>query len=393
MSWFPSYLKPEESGWRFDILILLAVIGSAATQKHIPAITATTLSVIPRLLPSPETLLGTDRASRLPALKNVKVVGIQSGTLTHELNYFANLIHNVESLEQYTVRKFDIGYRTGDDLESKGDTDQSPSEKEVPPLRINYFSWLNVATVLSILMTVGLFVAAGVLRDGVALLALATMACSTSAASFSAWWSPELSERTAKCEVPRADIAIITRGGAFIIVHCEEQIARELYMGADVSRYTLNGRPHQIVLATSTLLLMASVVFFSNCSGKMQIAIGAAYFILNILYWLLALLVEPRKTWNLEHRYHVEEQELKYEGNKNFTNALWLAIRHTGQTRWAKRADIVPVTDSWEKWLEEARQNAGNPFWPAIARKNELMRQAKFESDVFDLEQTVSLRR
>lgn len=375
MSWFPSYLKPEETGWRFDILILLAVIGGAATQKHIPAITATTLSVIPRLLPAPETLLGTDRANRLPAVKDVKVVGIQSGTLTHELNYFANLIHHVESLEEYTVWKFEINYRSGDDIESKGDTDHSPS-KEVPPLRINPFSWLNVVTVLSILMTAGLFVAAGVLRDGVAVVALTTMACSTSAASFSAWWSPKLSKRTAKCDVPRADVAIVTRGGAFVIVHCEESIVRELYTGVDMCRYTLNGRPHQIVLATGTLLLMASVVFFSNCSGKMQIAIGAAYFILNISYWLLALLVEPKKTWNLNSRYHVQEQELIYRGDKNFTGALWLAIHYTGRAQWAKRADIIPVTDAWETWLKEATENARNPFWPAIYRKNQLMEEA-----------------
>ncbi|RAH66322.1 uncharacterized protein BO66DRAFT_474271 [Aspergillus aculeatinus CBS 121060] len=379
MGWFPTNLDSDSDGWSFDIVGLLAVIGGSATDKHLPAITASPFSPIPRLLPAPETLLRTDRAHRLPAVKDVKVIGIQSGNFVTELNYFTNLLHDdVTSLPPFTVKVYCIGHR--DPRVTHNDKDHGHVRlegQETPPLRpikIRSLSWLNVVTFLSVVISAGLLIAGGVLGDGVALVALTAMCCSTSAATLSAQWSPRVSLRTARNEVPPADVALVTRAGAFVIVHCaDEDVCRELYTGMDDCQYRFSGFRHRMLLASSTLLLMAAVILFSNCGWKMQIAVGSAYVILNVLYWLLALLVEPRDIWDLT-RYDVCEVPLDHFPVKNFTQALWLAIHHAGDTRWVRRGDVAPLTEAWDQWLAEALQNVKNIEWDAVGCKDRLMK-------------------
>ncbi|OGM41819.1 hypothetical protein ABOM_009664 [Aspergillus bombycis] len=363
MGWFPTQLDSEESKWHFDILILLAVIGSSATQKHMPSITASAFGLFPRLLPAPETLLDTRRLYRLPSAANVDVVGVHSGTVLTELNYFATLVHKIEDLEPFEFRSCKIEHNLGHDRE-KGESNK--------PIRVKTMSLLNVITIVSIFMSVGLLVFAGVIHDGVALVGVSTMALSTSAASLSAHWSPKLSERDQNAKMPPADVVIRTRGGAFIVVRGDEYVIRELYKGMDSCQYEYPDKVRQVFLALSTLLLMTSVIMFSNSSEKIQIAVGAAYFILNILYWGLALLVEPGDVWDMS-RYDIQHDMPQKKGN--YTEVLWLAILETRSIDWVRRANIAPKTAPWDEWLREALQNAlsGNTTWPAVARKDSII--------------------
>ncbi|PYH49328.1 uncharacterized protein BP01DRAFT_388382 [Aspergillus saccharolyticus JOP 1030-1] len=374
MGWFPTTLDSQADGWHFDIVGLLAVIGGSATAKHLPAIAASPFSVIPRLLPAPETLLDTDRTHRLPAISGVKVIGTQSGILLNELNYFATLIHDIESLPRYAVKVCRVSHRRNEpDPRNDEEKTGEASQHELRPIRIQLTSWLNAVTVISILITAALIIAAGVLHDGVAILALAATAGSTSAASLSAKWSPRLGTRTAKVEVPPADVVLATRAGAFVVVNCEETVCRELYAGMDDCDYLFSRVPHRILLAVSTLLLMAGIILFSNCSWKLQIAVGTAYLILNLLYWLLALLVDAREIWDLS-RYEWEEKTIPTE-QPSFTLALWLAILHAQEVSWVRRGSVAPRSDAWDAWLAAAADNLDNPDWDAVGYKDELMKQ------------------
>lgn len=182
MAWLPTKLDSEEPKWHFDILIHLAVIGSSATQKHMPAITASPLGLFPRLLPAPETLLYTGRLYRLSSTPNVDVVGVHSGTVLTKLNHFANLLHKIEDIQPFEFRSCEIKYNFSD--EEKGE----PSET----VGVNPTSVLNIVTVLPIFISVGLLVFAAVIHDCVAPIGVGTMALSTSAASVSAYWSSRL---------------------------------------------------------------------------------------------------------------------------------------------------------------------------------------------------------
>ncbi|PLB35964.1 uncharacterized protein BDW47DRAFT_109533 [Aspergillus candidus] len=374
MGWFPLDLASDEPTWSFDIVGLLAVVGGSSIEKHAQAITASPLGGFPRLLPAPETMLNTDRPVRLPSVKDVHVVGVFSGNHFTELNFFADVIHRVDSLEPYEFQSYEITY-SGSSPEQNG----PPDDKNSIPLR--KICPLNLVTLVSILMTIALFVWAGVNHDAVALIGLGTMTLSTSTACLSSQWRPKLSVRKSKAaKVPPGDVVIRTRSGAFIVVKCNEDIARELYGGTEACDYVFRGRAHQVLLALSTVLLMASIIFFSNCGWKSQIAVGLAYVILNIAYWAMALLTEPRQTWDIDSRYSIKPIERKL--TDNYTQVLWHCIRTTGKVHWIHKGQLAPSTPNWDGWLKEARRNSGREDWnPDEARDRWMAMKLEPEAD------------
>ncbi|PWY86508.1 hypothetical protein BO94DRAFT_556971 [Aspergillus sclerotioniger CBS 115572] len=356
MGWFPTTLDSDAQSWRFDIVSLLAVIGGSSIEKHKQAITASTFAGFPRILPAPESLIDTDRPTRLPSVKEVNIIGVYSGTRFTELNFFANVIHKLEELEEFEFRSYEITYgKKKADVEREG----RPDSKNTVTIPLRTLCPLNLVTLISILMTIGLFIWAGMIHDGVALVGLAAMSLSTSSACLSAQWYPRLATRPTKTQVLDGDIVMKTRHGAFVVVKCAEEITRELYGGAESCRYVFQGRAHQVLLACSTVLLMASIILFSNCGWTMQIAVGAAYIILNILYWALALLTEPQDTWDMS-RFIVKQTEQKV--TSSYTRALWEAIRETRKVEWVwKGEDLAPKTSAWDKWLKQAGVECQKP--------------------------------
>ncbi|OOF94277.1 hypothetical protein ASPCADRAFT_208792 [Aspergillus carbonarius ITEM 5010] len=371
MGWFPTTLDSDAQSWRFDIVSLLAVIGGSSIEKHKQAITASTFAGFPRILPAPESLIDTDRPTRLPSVKEVNIIGVYSGTRFTELNFFANVIHKLEELEEYEFRSYEITYseKKKADVEREG----RPDSKNAVTIPLRKLCPLNLVTLISILMTIGLFIWAGMIHDGVALVGLAAMSLSTSSACLSAQWYPRLATRPTKTQVLDGDIVMKTRHGAFVVVKCTEEITRELYGGAESCRYVFQGRAHQVLLACSTVLLMASIILFSNCGWTMQIAVGAAYIILNILYWALALLTEPQDTWDMS-RFIVRHMEQKV--TSSYTRALWEAIRETKEVEWVRKGeDLAPKTRAWDKWLKEAGVECRKPKtdWDPEAARDRLM--------------------
>ncbi|GKZ30848.1 hypothetical protein AbraIFM66950_010486 [Aspergillus brasiliensis] len=396
MGWFPITLDSEAQSWRFDIVSLLAVIGGSSIEKHKQAITASPFAGFPRILPAPESLLDTDRPNRLPSVKEVTIIGVYSGTQFTELNFFANVIHKLEDLEEYEFQSYKIEYREkkdavenaakADDIErgaklngAKQDEQSGNQGREViVPLKP--LCPLNLVTLISILMTIGLFIWAGMIHDGVALVGLAAMSLSTSAACLSAQWYPRLSTRTTTSKVSQGDIVMKTRNGAFIVVQCSEEITRELYGGAESCRYVFKTRGHQALLACSTVLLMAAIILFSNCGWTMQIAIGVAYIVLNILYFALALLMEPGDTWDLS-RYKIDQ--IKRTKTKTYTTALWEAIRETKQIAWVRKGNLAPSTEAWDEWLRQAKHKCDNPVteWDPEKARDDLMSGVKYTAE------------
>jgi len=387
MVWFPLDVEEGEVSWSFDIVGLLAVVGGSAIEKHAQAITASPFGSFPRLLPAPETMLDTDRPARLPAVKDVTVVGVHSGNQFNELNFFADVIHNIESLPPFFFQSFRITHRkdANKELEDAAkDVEKKPTGPQKAIIPLHKFCPLNLVTFASILMTIALFVWAGVQHSAVGLLGLGTMSLSTSMACMSAQWRPSLSVRNVKSKVADGDVVIKTRSGAFVCVQCPEEVARELYAGTEVCDYVFNGRYHQALLATSTVLLMAAIIFFSNTGWKIQIAVGLAYIVLNLAYWAMALLTEPSQMWNMNDRYVVER--LDSHPNPNFTKALWDAIRTTERIGWAKKTQAAPATKNWDGWLDEAKKNCRNADWDCEEARDRWM-QAKLDNHEIDMTQ------
>ncbi|KAJ5663908.1 hypothetical protein N7507_004639 [Penicillium longicatenatum] len=250
-----------------------------------------------------------------------------------------------------------------------------------PLVPSNKLSPINILTVSSSFLTLAALIWAIMIKDGAAVLALIGMSAASTLVGFASHWSPQLASRPTDVPVPKGDIAIRTRDGAFIIVQCSEEIARELYIGPEECDYFVSDQWFRVLIGIGTLLVILSVLLLGNCNWTMQAVIAILYIILNALYWVASLFPE-RALWDLS-RYdcqdvtpeHMRNAQTSTEGGSSpsFTRTLWFAIQATQAIEWVTISGAAPKTAEWEKWLKLAEVNCKNKDWDAIGEKNRLM--------------------
>ena len=389
----PLNFPTSKKDWRLDVVSLLAVIGESSMAKHSQTLTASWLCLLPRLIPAPQALIRPARPAGLPS-QPAHVVGVHSGNYLQGLNYFANLIHPISDLKRHSIHEISIKHRPIKDKSGFG------KEDKVKEIVTKYFSFLNFLTVGSTLLSLALLIWSVIHQDGPACIAIAIISITSTLVGGASYWRPLLTERTHDSDVPPGDIVIRTRSGAFVVVHCTEEVARELYVGAEDCDYVLDTRPAQVLVGTGTILLMIGVVLVGNCTFEMQIALGASYIALNGLYWVAALL-PPRDNWDLFTRYEWDEARVITE--KSYTRTLYAAIIAASgvskdkigeiKTSWAKTSRAAPDTPVWNKWLDEVAQKGntnvdGEPWdpvesWASIKRSDDAERGiVKSEKDI-----------
>jgi hypothetical protein len=397
--WLPT-TRQDTNGWRLDIVSLLAVIGEASMAGHAQPMTASWLCYLPRIIPAPQALLKSNRPTRMP-VHQAQVVGVKSGNLVPTLNYFANLIHHVEDVKAFECRVFEVKH-TFRAMENDAEALRFARLAHGPPwfkklldtinprqmnavIPTAHFSPLNVLTVLSFLFTWGLFVWSVLIKDGVACLALITISLASSVIGLASRWDSVLLQRTATVQVPDGDVVIRTREGAFVIVKCTEEVARELYVGTEECSYKVGTMTFQALVGVGTFLLMVSVVLLGNCGWTMQLSIGLSYIVLNGAYWVAALLPKTLY-WDLG-RYNViprGQHQLS-----NYTETLWHAIHETQEVAWIRVSGAAPSSSAWDAWIEEANTYKGNKSWDAVGAKDRIikrfMNQERSEKQVLDL--------
>lgn len=405
-SWFPQG-RNDSPGWRLDIVSLLAVIGEGLMNDHAQTVTSSWLCLLPRLIPAPQALLKADRPKRLPPVPGITVLGAFSGTKVDELNFAANLIHDIGELKNFEFQEYTITdmYDREGRTQTRIKMDNTDPEKGPPSHGHNYkatklnkqgrherearmqarhFSPLSILTIFSFLLTVGLFVWAILLRDGVAALSIGCMSLTSVCTGIAFWWKPKLATRKFATSVPKGDIVLKTRGCAFVVVHCDENIARQLYTGTDEVKYYVNNRTSRVLVGFGTLFLMVAVVLLGNCNFAMQAAIGASYLGLNGLYWLTSLL-PSRWFWHMaaykverdetlpHHMMNAHEEDELNKVPACYTRTLWYAIHKSKGSKWIG-ASNVPETEAWKRWVEDAIKNANDEKWPAVQKKDEYMK-------------------
>ena len=230
-------------------------------------------------------------------------------------------------------------------------------------------SWgpLTGLSLLGCALSIALVVLSVVEGDGMSLVATLLLSCLSSLVGYGAKWELQLSKRTATRQVPPGDVVIYYPQGSFLVVKCEEEVARELYWVPETCVYQVSEQPYRLLALTGTIMLMFGVIFLANSGLVMQLCFGGSYIILNVAYWGVAAL--PKQThWDLS-AYKVDVVEcVGGEENRTFTEALWKAIAITGSMRWAKISHIPPQSTQWDEWLERAEQEAVR--FPARVEKN-----------------------
>ncbi|KAJ5216700.1 uncharacterized protein N7469_011565 [Penicillium citrinum] len=404
MQWFPVG-RDDSSGWRLDVVSLITILGESLMARHIQPLTASKLCLLPRIIPAPQAFLGSTRAARLPSLPN-SVCGVYSGTLVQELNYFANVLLPITTMKSFEVAIWHITLsskiliqtmmilkpeRSFDAMADRSRSQHPEREALVSPRTL---SPLNLLTIFSSLLVLGALIWALMLNDGVAVLALVAIASASILIGIASHWRPQLAARPTDAVVPKGDILIRTREGAFVIIQCTEEVARELFMGPEECNYLVSDQLFKVLGGISLSLVTLSVIFLGNCSWTMQAVIAVIYVMLNVFYWIASLL-PPSWLWDLS-RYRCEEvtpqhlrnadkpkfdESKEIESKPSFTRSLWFAIQATGEVEWVTVSDAAPRTPEWKTWLELAKINCGNPDWDAVGEKDRLMKKAHHRSE------------
>lgn len=211
-------------------------------------------------------------------------------------------------------------------------------------------AWVEL---LGAAMSLALLVLSIVRDDGFALCATVLLSLLSSFIGLGSRWSLELMQRKASRRVPRDNVVIKYPNGAFLVVKCDENIARELYWHPEECIYYCGDTTYRIISLVGTITLMFGVICLGNSTLSLQIGFAAAYMILNAAYWVVAALPQQ---WHWDLSCYEVKKEM-YEGGEkqnSFTMALWRAIAITESVEWVKNGQVAPVSEAWKKWVDMA---------------------------------------
>lgn len=201
-------------------------------------------------------------------------------------------------------------------------------------------------------------------QDGMSIVATCLLSLLSSLIGYGNKWKLQLPKRTVTTEqVPRGDVVIRYPKGSFLVVRCDEKIARELYFAPPEIDYLLKHAPaYRILSLIGTMMLMGGVICLANAQIQLQIAWAGSYMLLGSAYWIVAAL--PGKLhWDTSCYEVINEclsdSNMEAKGypseSETFTQALWKAIVVAKNTSWVKKSGACPDTQAWQDWLNAAR--------------------------------------
>ncbi|KAK4984767.1 hypothetical protein LTR50_006389 [Elasticomyces elasticus] len=334
------------SDLRLDIIGFLAILGEGSVTSNSQVAALSSLFYLPRLLPAPQALLRPSRPATLVPT-DAQVSGVHNGMHKGHINHVANVLLG-DDLPKHAVRVVEIVKNT-----------DGPKGKNTdgPRVRAKTMGPLAAIALLGCFYSIGLLIASILYDDGMSLLATITLSFLSTLIGISNHWDLKFAKVT-KDDVPPGHLVIRFYKGAFIVVKCKEEVARELYFAPEEIEYTM-GHPaiYRLTSLMGTLLLMLGVVALANAKLYLQLAWAGAYITLNAAYWAAAA-VPHRYHWDLS-RYTVHEQGFDTGAeNPTFTLALWKTIVATKSIDWVATNEASPQTPAWKEWLREAEEKA-----------------------------------
>ncbi|KXS99640.1 hypothetical protein AC578_9925 [Pseudocercospora eumusae] len=370
--------------FQLDIVGFLAVLGEGAVLANAQVSALSRLFYLPRLLPAPQALIRTTRPTTLPPV-TAKVTGVYSGNVKDHVHHVANILLG-EEMPTFTVRCVQVKKRiqsnrppTRMDTIFRGQPKRAPtrSPQMGPPLikakATGPQTWVTLIGFLEAVILLAMSITFG---DGMSILATITLAGLSTVVGIINKWNLVLPRKAQGSIPPPGDVVIRYPNGSYLVVRCDEEVARELYFAPEEINYEIqNPLIYRMLSLVGTIMLMLGIVFLANAKLQLQFAWAGGYVIINIAHWIAAALPQ-RYNWDLSC-YEVEEQGVAGGWkNPNFTEALWKAILLTKSIRWVKNGAAAPQTKVWDDWLvdaeEKAKQYASHvgrvedPLWPGL---------------------------
>lgn len=225
------------------------------------------------------------------------------------------------------------------------------------PVTANTTGPLSWVTLLGFLLSVTVFIASIIFGDGMSMTATILLSLLSTLTGIANKWSLKLPKKP-EGEAPPGDTVIRYPNGSYLVVKCDETIARELFFAPEEIQYWLNNPAvYRMISLLGTIVLMLGIIALANAKLQLQFAWAGAYIIINAAHWIAAA-VPPKMHWDLSC-YQLSEQGIQGgPTNGNFTEALWKAIVLTKSTRWVKNGKAAPQTGVWDEWLTYADDHA-----------------------------------
>ncbi|KAI9776601.1 MAG: hypothetical protein M1839_009505 [Geoglossum umbratile] len=385
------FLKNFDS-FRLDTIGFLAILGEGSVQANYQVSTLSKFTFLPRLLPAPQAFIRPSRPRRLETASGT-AAGTYSGNLQLSVNRIAHVLlagHILLKHERSAYSVQCVRIRGADEEVNEEERDKERNERPtVPLLKPKTWGPLPLLSTLGLAMSVTLLILSIVREDGWALLATLLLSFLSTLIGFGSYWQLNLAVRKSKRNVPPADVVVIYPGGVFVVVKCNENVARALFFAPETCQYFMDQGNYQRLALVATMMLMFGVIALGNATLPLQISFGASYLLLNAGYWYVASLGEechwdltsfnvtpelfkatpakatpvkatPKSPNVASEQTHVEATSYVEEGT--FTRALWKAIAITGTASWVRLGQVAPVTDAWNKWLKEA-EDVLEPTW------------------------------
>ncbi|KAK0283531.1 hypothetical protein LTR35_001934 [Friedmanniomyces endolithicus] len=345
MLWPPSF-----SSFQLDIVGFLAILGEGSVTANAQISALSSLSLLPRLMPAPQALLLPTRPATLEPTTKATVSGVFNGNGKDHVYHVAGIL---------------LSKCQGEYADYKRAFCQSEC------------GWSDAyVTLLGFTLSVILFTISIVFGDGMSLVATLSLSLLSTLTGVGNSWRLELPKRNAGF-APPGDIVIKWANGRYLVIRCDEDVARALFFAPERIDYLIpSAAIYRLISLVGTLMLLLGVIALANARLELQFAWGGAYIIINGLYWIAAAMA-PRLHWDLSC-HDVEEQGIVGgNANANFTEALWKAIMLTKSTDWVVNGNAAPRTDAWKEWLHQARDRAQTaeayksilekPLWPGKA--------------------------
>ncbi|QIW95950.1 hypothetical protein AMS68_001468 [Peltaster fructicola] len=388
------------ANFQLDIVGFLAILGEASILANAQVSALSRLFYLPRLLPAPQALLRVTRPETLPPTE-AHVTAVRSGNNKKSLNHVASVLlaTHRDELRKWSVRCVKVSRTkaanklpTWFDHVLRGTTKQTSfrigdnnnnHQQELIPTTVKAkaagpLAWV---TLLGFSLTLIIFIISLRYGDGMSLVALVALSGLSTICGIANKWELSLPQRPKDAtESEKDQIVIRYPEGSFLVVNCDENIARELFFAPEEINYAIKSPTiYRILALVGSVMLMFGVILLANARLQLQMAWAGAYLILNAAHWAAAAL--PAKAhWDLS-AYEVQEESIargemvlekevqqkngasivegeiyQYGGpySTSFTEALYKVILFTKRTRWTKLNESPPATETWTLWLQEA---------------------------------------
>lgn len=238
-------------------------------------------------------------------------------------------------------------------------TSSSSDDQQSPLVKLNPLGPLAWVALLGSFVSVALFIVSITLRDGMSLIATLLLLGLSTLVGLSNKWELRLPRKyTGRAKLPPGDVVIKFPNKSFLVVFCEEEVARELFWAVEEIKYHIeNATIYRLISLVGTLMLMLGVIVLANAKLPLKFCWTGACLLLNAAHRAAAALPQ-RLHWDLS-AFRVEEQGIAGgPNNDTYMDALGKAIVVTKSVDWLRLGKAVPFTHKWDEWLAEAERAA-----------------------------------